>query len=54
VHSQQRPAKTPQRTAAAYGLDEQTILRRALRLMPEHIGFRIDLAEICDSFMRAW
>jgi len=49
VHGQQRPAETPQRSDVAYGLDEQTILRRALRLMTEHIEFRIDLAKICDS-----
>jgi AraC family carnitine catabolism transcriptional activator len=49
VHGQPRPAETPQRSDAAYGLDEQTILRRALRLMNEHIEFRIELSEICEN-----
>lgn len=49
VHGQPRPAETPQRTDAANGLDEQTILFRARRLMTEHIEFRMDLSEICDT-----
>jgi AraC family carnitine catabolism transcriptional activator len=49
VHGRARPAETPQRTDAAHGLDEQTILRRALRLMNENIQFRIELSEICAN-----
>jgi transcriptional regulator GlxA family with amidase domain len=47
VHGQPRPAETPQRTDQAHGLDERTIMSRALRLMHEHVAFRLDLAEIC-------
>lgn len=49
VHGQPRAAETPQRTDAAHGLDEQTILFRALRLMNEHVEFRMDLTEICAT-----
>jgi AraC family carnitine catabolism transcriptional activator len=49
VHGRARPAETPQRTDAAHGLDEQTILRRALRLMNENIRFRMELSAICAS-----
>ena len=47
VHGRPRPAETPQRTDAAHGLDEQTILRRALRLMNENIQFRVELSDLC-------
>jgi AraC family carnitine catabolism transcriptional activator len=47
VHNQPRPAETPQRTDAAHGSDEQTMLRRALRMMTEHIEFRMNLSQIC-------
>ncbi len=51
VHGQPRPAETPQRTDAAHGQDEQTILRRALRLMAQHIEFRLDVETICSTLM---
>jgi AraC family carnitine catabolism transcriptional activator len=49
VHGQPRPAETPQRTDAANGLDENTILYQALRLMKRNIEFRMGLSEICAS-----
>ena len=49
VHGRPRPAETSQRTDAALGLDEQTILRRALRMMNENIRFRVQLSEICAN-----
>ena len=49
VHGQPRPAETPQRSDSANGLDEETLLRRALRLMNEHIEFRMELSEICAA-----
>jgi AraC family carnitine catabolism transcriptional activator len=49
VHGRARQAETPQRTDAAHGLDDHTILRRALRLMNENIEFRIRLSEICTN-----
>ena len=45
VHNQPRPAETPQRTDAAHGFDNQTVLRRAVRMMTEHIEFRIGSLE---------
>lgn len=47
VHGQPRPAETPQRSDQAHGLDERTILFRALRLMNEHVAYRMELADIC-------
>jgi len=49
VHGQPRPAETPQRTDAAHAFDKQTVLRRAVRMMTEHIEFRVDLSELCAS-----
>jgi AraC family carnitine catabolism transcriptional activator len=49
VHGQPRSAETPQRLDVASGLDEHTILHRAIRLMTEHIEFRLPLEEICET-----
>ena len=49
VHGRPRPPETPQRTDVARGLDAQTILRRALRLMNENVQFRIELSALCAS-----
>ena len=49
VHGRPRPAETPQRTDAAHGLDEHTLVRRAVRLMTEHTAFRLDIDQLCDT-----
>lgn len=46
IHGQLRPPETPQRTGMAP--DEQTIFHRAMRLMSQHVEFRLGLNEICD------
>lgn len=48
VHGRPRPAETPQRIDVEHGPDEHTIFRRAIRLMSEHIEFRLGLGEICS------
>lgn len=49
VHGQPRPAETPQRRDAVHGLDDRTILFRALQLMNEHMSFPMELDEICTE-----
>ena len=46
VHGPPRPAETQQR---AVGAEEHPIIRRAVRLMAENVGFRLEIDELCES-----
>jgi AraC family carnitine catabolism transcriptional activator len=48
IHGQSRPPDTPQRPEPTYGRDEDTIVRRAVRLMMTNVEFRLSLVEICE------
>ena len=49
IHGQPRPAEMPQRDDARQGPDEYTIYHRAMRLMTEHVQYRLPLDEICST-----
>lgn len=47
VAGQPRPAETPQRMEPAPGQDDQTMLRRALRVMQDNIEYCVTVSDIC-------
>jgi transcriptional regulator GlxA family with amidase domain len=48
IHGQPRPAEARQRPEPTDRHDEETIVRRAIRLMTAHVEFRLGLDEICE------
>jgi transcriptional regulator GlxA family with amidase domain len=49
VHGRPRPAETPQRPDLSHNSDDQTVLRRAVRIMANNIAFPLGIDDICDQ-----
>jgi AraC family carnitine catabolism transcriptional activator len=49
VHSQPRPAETPQRIGGVMSSADQTLFKRALRLMTDTIAFPLSMSELSEK-----